>query len=426
MIPDNLKKTELNAWHKEYGANMAEFAGYEMPLWYSAGIKHEHLAVLCGAGIFDTSHMAVVALEGKDAFSLLQHCFSRDLDACVGREKKGLAPGRCVYGVFLDRKGHVVDDAILYQLDASHYMICVNAGMGAVIAGHLEAEKKKWQATVTDLTDQVSKMDIQGPAAAKILRKVLQDPESLFDTFGYFSWKGHFDSSSPLAGAVRLNDGFPVLLSRSGYTGEFGFEIFLAPGRIEALWAEILLAGEDFTVLPCGLAARDSLRVGAVLPLSHQDIGPWPFINTPWAFALPYNEDGSGFTKKFIGDTAILNCSQDSYTYPFVGFDARKVAVGENSTVLDKNGKQIGTVLTCATDMGLDRIDGHIVSLTCPDLPEDFVPHGISCGFVKVTRTLDIGDAVTLQDERRQIKVEIVEDIRPNRTARRSLQEMLR
>ena len=97
----------------------------------------------------------------------------------------------------------------------------------------------------------------------------------------YFSFKGYFDNASPLADAARLTDGTPIMLSRTGYTGEFGFEIFVAPHDFVKTWEMVLAAGEASGVVACGLAARDHLRAGSVLPLSHQDIGPWPFINTP-------------------------------------------------------------------------------------------------------------------------------------------------
>ena len=154
-------------------------------------------------------------------------------------------------------------------------------------------------AVITDLTDRLGKMDIQGPAAAKILGRVLADPKTVFAGMPYFSFKGHFDPASPLADAVRLDDGTPILLSRTGYTGEFGFEIFLAPDKIQRLWERLLEAGHSYDIKPCGLAARDSLRAGAVLPLSHQDIGHWPFINHPWPFALPFTADQTGFYQGF-------------------------------------------------------------------------------------------------------------------------------
>jgi len=110
------KKTRLNKWHVLKGAQMGVFGGYEMPLWYPAGAKHEHLSVLLDAGLFDTSHMAVVSVSGPDAFDLLQLSFSKDLSACTRTGTAPLPAGRSVYGVFLDPNGHVIDDAIVFRL----------------------------------------------------------------------------------------------------------------------------------------------------------------------------------------------------------------------------------------------------------------------------------------------------------------------
>ncbi len=416
------KKTRLHGWHTAHGANMADFGGYEMPLWYSSA-KNEHLAVLTQAGIFDTSHMATVLVSGAEALDLLQICFTNDLTACIGKEKKPLFSGRCVYGAFLNEQGHVIDDAIVFQIDEGRYMVVVNAGMGPAIAGHLKAQQGGAGVQITDLSDRLGKMDIQGPAAAKIMQKILASPDTVLDRMPYFSFKGHFDETAPRADAVRLTDGVPILLSRTGYTGEFGFEIFVAPEHFVQLWETAMAAGEEFNGLACGLAARDSLRAGAVLPLSHQDIGPWPFVRHPWPFALPYTDDKTGFTKSFVGDRALLSASDADYTLPFAGYDLRKVSLP--AAVLDADGKEIGAVLTCATDMAVGRCGDAIFSIVSADAPDDCKIKGLCCGFVKVGPQLSAGQEVTLKDARRQIQVRIQEDIRPDRTARVSLKKML-
>jgi len=425
MNKKQIKKTPLHDWHLEHGANMAVFGGYEMPLWYLSGAKREHLAVLTGAGMFDTSHMAVIMVEGPDALTLLQACFTKDLDACIGKDKTPLVPGRCAYGAFLDDMGHVRDDSVVSQVTPEIYMIVVNAGMGEQIARHLKDQAGGSNVEIHDLTDGVGKIDIQGPMSARILAGIIREPELVFDRMVYFSFKGFFDDDSPLADAVRLSDGTPVMLSRTGYTGEFGFEIFMSPYHIEHVWKMALEAGKDFGFVTCGLAARDSLRAGAVLPLSHQDIGPWPFINNPWSFALPFNDDRTDFTKKFMGDDALKKIKEPEYTYPFTGFDLRKVSPGDSTVVTDPDGAKIGIVLTCVTDMAIGRVKERIYSIASPDKPDEFNPKGLSCGFVRVTRKLSVGDTVELKDGRRTIKVVIVDDIRPARTARRAIKNML-
>ncbi len=405
------KKTLLHDWHVAHGANMAEFGGYRMPLWYPSGAKQEHLAVLTNAGIFDTSHMATVMVTGKDAFVLLQQSFSRDLNICPGKNKNPLKHGRCVYGVFLNEAGHTIDDAIVYHLESERYMIVVNAGMGSKIAQHLTSHIKQNQVKITDLTDKIGKMDIQGYLSGKILMKILKSPETVLESMPYFSFKSD----------VSLKDGTRILLSRTGYTGEFGFEIFTQPEHFVKLWEIILDAGKDDGIIPCGLAARDSLRAGAVLPLSHQDIGSWLFINNPWDFALPYNNDKTGFTKEFTGDTSILKAIQDKagveYTYPFVGYDLRKVGAQDSAVILDSEDESVGKVLTCVSDMGIGIHENRIYSIASPDKPKDFNPAGLCCGFIKVKKRLIPGQVMELRDKRRKIKVMITDDIRPHRTA---------
>ena len=167
-MENKIKKTALHGWHSSQGANMADFGGYEMPLWYSSA-KDEHLSVLQNAGLFDTSHMAVVLVAGADAHGLLQLCFSNNLDACVGLAKKPLSPGRCVYGAYLNQDGTVIDDSIVNKLAEDEYMVVVNAGMGGRVAEHLGTHKGDRDVVITDLTDKVGKIDVQGPMAGKIV-----------------------------------------------------------------------------------------------------------------------------------------------------------------------------------------------------------------------------------------------------------------
>jgi len=412
----SLKTTSLHQWHKDAGANMADFGGFDMPLWYDTGVKNEHLAVLKSAGIFDTSHMACINVDGKDSFALLNYCFTRDISS--------LLAGRCVYGAFLDTRGHCIDDAIVYKFTDTRFMVCVNAGMGGVIAEHLDTRKNKMDVLIEDLSGKIAKMDIQGKNSARILSKLIKNPENVFDKMPYFSFKGHFKNEAAPS-PVTLLDGTPVLLSRSGYTGEFGFEIFLDLSAIVTLWKDILAAGEEYGIAACGLGARDSLRAGACLPLSHQDIGHWKFTNHPWDFALPYTQDKQGFTKDFLGSKALVPTKNDPFILPFVGENLRKVNAGEATQVLDKTDESIGHVLTCATDMGIDFLDGKIVSINTPDLPENLKIKGVSCGFVMVSKQIDPGVKLTLKEGKRSIKVTIVTDIRPDRTARKKLDNFI-
>ena len=276
---------------------------------------------------------------------------------------------------------------------------------------------------VVDLTDQLGKIDIQGPASIKTMAKILKTPEVVFDKLPYFSAKGHFDPASTLAGQVQLLDGTPLLLSRSGYTGEVGFELFVERVQTVKVWEAIMAAGEEFGLTACGLAARDSLRAGAVLPLSHQDIGHWTCIRNPWPFALPFTPSGEGFTKAFLGSAALEKATDAPYTLTFVGHDLRKVDAHDARVYLD--GKEIGTVLTCATDMAIGRHEGRIYSIASPDKPAGLAIKGLCCGFIKVAAKLAPGTTVEIKDAKRAIQVVIETDVRPDRTARKALKTFL-
>lgn len=425
-MPKTAKRTPLYESHVAMDAKISNFGGYDMPLWYKSGPKQEHLAVIQQAGIFDTSHMAIITVAGKDAFTLLQKCYSKDLTACIGPAKAPLQDGKCVYGVFLNERGGVIDDSLVYKIKDGLFVVIVNASMGATISAHLSANKGKLQATVTDYSDRIGKIDIQGPAAAKLLHKVIQQPDAVLEKLPYFNFKGYFDPAIAVSQPVKLLNDAPILLSRTGYTGEFGFEVLVMGEHTGYLWDALLTAGKEFNALACGLAARDSLRAGAVLPLSHQDIGDWLFLNNPWPFALPYDDTQKHFTKEFIGDKALTGNDPGEYTYAFAGYDPRKVIPGPDTAVLDEAGDTIGIVLTCATDMAIERFEnGTIYSVASPDKPVDLKFRGLSCGFIKTGIPLQPGGIVYLTGNNRKFKVEIRSDVRPARTARVALQKML-
>lgn len=418
---ETTKTTVLHNFHCANGANMALFGGYDMPLWYKTGAKAEHLSVITSVGMFDTSHMAAVTVGGAGARSLLQYALTKDLEACIGPDKTPLSDGRCVYGLFLNEKGCVIDDAIVYQLRHDSFMVVVNAGMGAVVADHLRKLGQGQEVIITDLTDKVGKMDIQGPNSPRVLQKIVKDPEKLLEMMVYFSFKGGFGDCHSQA-EVQLLDGTNLLVSRTGYTGEFGFELFVDVDHLESLWRQVLEAGAEYSIVVCGLAARDSLRAGAVLPLSHQDIGPWPFVGTPWDFAVA-DRDGSGaFSKDFHGAAALLGSDWNKFTLPFAGFDPRKIGADGKNYVTDSDGRRIGTILTCTTDMAIGRVDGVIRSVS---EGAELKLKGLCCGFVLLNENRAPGETVVLTDGKRKIRVEIRKDIRPGRTARRPMAAMV-
>jgi aminomethyltransferase len=405
---------------------MAEFGGYHMPLWYETGVKHEHCSVITRSGIFDTSHMAVLTVSGPGSAALLQHCFTRDLERCIGKVPGPLSEGRCVYGLLLNEDGTVLDDAIISLMGPERFMVVVNSSMGATVANHL-GNYSGGGVVITDHTDQIGKIDLQGPDSARILASLLKDPDRVLDDMIYFSFKGDIFAGD--AGGISLLDGTPVLVSRTGYTGEFGFELYVKGPDTLHVWEALLDVGLSSELAVCGLASRDSLRTGALLPLSHQDIGDWVFANTPWSFVLPSDEPGHGFTKHFVGAEALALQSTADYTYGFAGYDPRKIPVQDDTVVLGGSGQPIGTVLTCTTDMAIGRRGERIISLATPESagkPVDFQARGLSCGFIRTRTPCRIGEQVNLSAGRRTINVEIRDDIRPDRTARRPIQEMRR
>ena len=312
-----LHQTALHATHEALGATLVDFGGWDMPLWYPTGAVKEHLAVIQHAGLFDIGHMAGLMVSGPDALEALQWAFTKDLS---------LSGPRAAYGAFLDASGGVVDDAIVYPLSEGRYFVVLNVGKGERIAESLRA----WAAsegksvTIRDLAGTYGKLDLQGPATVRVMTKLLKDPEAVFDKLPYFSFKGDIELADS---DIFLADGTPIFLSRTGYTGEQGFEIFVPYDKIVDIWNRILEAGKDEGVIPCGLAARDSVRAGAVLPLSQQDIGPWAFVNNPWPFTLPKDENGN-WTKNFFGRSALeeaIASGNVTYTYAYCGFDPRKV-----------------------------------------------------------------------------------------------------
>lgn len=375
-----MKSTELYNIHKESGATFSEFGGYNMPLWFKSSVN-EHINVIKNVGLFDTSNMSVLKIKGRETTSLINSSFSRKVS--------GLKIGRLIYGLFLNKSGFVIDDGIIYRLDITEYMIVINAGMAEIIIDYLKSFNFN-NYTISDYTDIVVKLDIQGPKSLQVLEKLYGS--DLFDSFPYFSFKGDFEHQG-------------ILISRSGYTGEFGFELYIHKSQAQSLWKILLKEGAEYNIIPCGLAARDSLRVGAGLPLSHQDIGNWEFCNNPWSFSVDHPIE-----------------SKSSYTYAYVGYDVRKLHNGHGDVFsLDK---KIGEVLSCITEVSITRYKNKIYSISSPNLPADHLVKGLVAGFIKVDVELDIGCPLSISDQKRSLKVEVVDNIRPNRTAKKSIEEI--
>ena len=244
-----LKKTPLNARHRASGAKMVPFVGWEMPVEY-AGVVAEHMAVRERAGLFDVSHMGQIEIAGKDALAAVQRISSNDANK--------LAVGQAQYSGLLTPEGTFVDDILVYRQGPSHFMIVVNAGdIPGDFAWISEHIKPAGDAVAVDASSRYALIAIQGPAAQATLQTLTGvDLASM-----KYYWFAHGEVAS-----VRAT------ISRTGYTGEDGFEIFAPPQSADAVWQALLDAGKGVNILPCGLGARDTLRLEAGMRLYGQDM----------------------------------------------------------------------------------------------------------------------------------------------------------
>ncbi len=240
-----LLKTPLAAWHAANGAKMAEFAGWDMPIQYPTGIIAEHLHTRAQAGLFDICHMGEFILEGPGACDALARALSVNVAT--------LKPGRCRYGFLLNARGGVMDDLIVYRLAEERFMIVVNAGCRPTDFAALK-ERLGPSFRFEDVSDATAKLDLQGPLAPAVLESVLPGPWRRLPYFGFT--EAEFD-------------GGPLLVSRTGYTGELGFELYFPWDKAEKLWTMLL---GDERVKPVGLGARDTLRLEVGLPLYGHDL----------------------------------------------------------------------------------------------------------------------------------------------------------
>src|SRR5205814_363098 len=245
-----LKKTPLHSRHRASGAKMVSFGGWDMPIEYSDGIVHEHMAVRTRAGLFDVSHMGEIEIAGKDALAAVQRISSNDASR--------LAVGQAQYSGLLTPQGTFVDDLLVYRLAPSHFLLVVNAGnIEKDYAWIAEQIKPAGDAVAVDSSSRYALLAVQGPAALDVLQ-----PLTGVDLAAVkYYWFAHGEVAS-----VRGT------ISRTGYTGEDGFEIFVPPQSADRVWQAILESGRDAGIVPCGLGARDTLRLEASMRLYGNDI----------------------------------------------------------------------------------------------------------------------------------------------------------
>jgi len=246
------RHTVLHDEHAALGASFTDFGGWDMPLKYGSELA-EHHAVRTSAGLFDLSHMGEIRVSGPDA--------GRFLNTALVGNLAVIAVGRAKYSLLCTPEGGIIDDLISYRLAEDEYLVVPNAGNAGVVAETLEERAAGFDVTVVDESDQTSLIAVQGPAAEAILLGLVPaDQQEQVTSLKYYAFTG-----ATVAGT-------PVLLARTGYTGEDGFELYVANADAAALWTALLEAGQRHGMIPCGLASRDSLRLEAGMPLYGQEL----------------------------------------------------------------------------------------------------------------------------------------------------------
>lgn len=245
------RTTPLHAVHTALGASFTDFAGWQMPVRYSSEIA-EHRAVRTTAGLFDLTHMGEIELTGPGAGAALDH-------ALVGRPS-AIGVGRARYSMICAEDGGIIDDLVVYRLADEHYLVVANASNVAVVAPEVAARAEGYDVTVRDTSEDWALLAVQGPASAAIVAELTASTGLDVPSLRYYA----IDAGTL---AVGGGAGIDVLLARTGYTGEDGFEVYCRPADAEAVWGALQQAGEPHGLVPAGLACRDTLRLEAGMPL---------------------------------------------------------------------------------------------------------------------------------------------------------------
>jgi len=288
-----LKKTPLNARHRASGAKMVPFGGWDMPVEY-AGIVQEHLAVRTAAGLFDVSHMGEIEIAGRDALAAVQRISSNDASK--------LAVGQAQYAGLMTPQGTFVDDLLVYRLAPAHFLLVVNASHIAKDYDWIaEQIKPAGDAVAVDSSSRYALFAVQGPKALEVLQ-----PLTGVDLAGLkYYWFAHGEIAN-----VRGT------ISRTGYTGEDGFEVFVPPQSADRVWQAILESGKTAGIMPCGLGARDTLRLEAAMRLHGNDIDETTTAveaGLDWIVGWKKND--------FVGAAALRDQKAAGPTRKLVGFE---------------------------------------------------------------------------------------------------------
>jgi aminomethyltransferase len=343
MNEADLKKTPLEAAHRQLHARLVPFAGFLMPVQYS-GVVDEHRAVREAAGLFDVSHMGQLRVKGRDALAAVQWLTSND----AGK----LSPGQAQYSLLCKPDGTLVDDIIVYRLSAEHFFICVNAANTAKDFQWMkrQAAERGFDVTITDESERYALLALQGPRAQEILQTLTRADLTALKPFHFVEEK--------IAG-------MPTLISRTGYTGEDGFEIYIAPEAAEALWTKLLEKGRSKGLKPVGLGARDTLRLEMKFSLyGHEIDEAHTAIEAGLSWAVK-PEKGD-----FIGREALAPEKKNGPKRRLVGFKMLERSVPRQGYKVFRDGREIGEVTSGTHSPTLE------VGIGCAFVPAAFAEIG--------------------------------------------------
>jgi aminomethyltransferase len=325
VVPQALKLTPLNATHRRLGARMVDFGGWEMPVQYS-GILDEHAAVRNAAGLFDVSHMGEIEIRGPEAVQLADYVTSNSVAK--------LKQGRIQYSALLYEHGGFVDDILVHKVAEDHLFICVNAANQDKDFAHIRAANR-WQAEVEFASDRYAQLAVQGPKALPTVQK-------LTDT-NLAAMRYYWFTDGEVAGAKAR-------IARTGYTGEDGFELYVDPADAERLWNEVMEAGREFGIKPCGLGARNTLRLEAKMALYGHEIH---------ASILPFEADLGWIVKMdkgdFIGRAALERLEQAGLRRKLAGFEMRGRGIARDGYEVFIDGSPAGWVTSGGPSPTLNR-----------------------------------------------------------------------
>lgn len=319
-----MMRTPFYDIHKSFGAKIVDFHGWEMPLDYS-GIMDEHLNVRTNAGLFDVSHMGRFEIRGNDAFDCVQNLITNDL--------KKLDDYQALYSPLCYEDGGIVDDIIVYRFASDHFLFVVNASNRSKDYEWIITHSKSAQ--VEDISDRTGLLALQGPNASDTLQRLVRLDLQYVKPF-------HFVTAEV--------DGVNCILSRTGYTGEDGFEMFFDSSRIE-IWGKLMKQAEAFRIKPSGLGARDTLRIEAGLMLYGNDIdeNTTP-LEVPLKWTISFEKKGD-----FIGKKAL----NDSHpTRKLVGFEVSEKRIARQGNKVLVNGLEVGQVTSGSFSPTLRRSIG--------------------------------------------------------------------